>query len=360
MTLDSIINEINNAKTLVILTHMNPDGDAIGSSLALYCSLLKLKKDVDVIVPEHSSIYNFLPRINDLKKEPTKEQYDIAIALDCGDIKRLNGFSESFENAKCKISIDHHEINTMFADYNFVNPASPACAQILIENMRREGYEMQVSKPEVIVKEIDGVKCEPYEDLQLEVPEENVGPVIEALGVEIDNEIGTCLLTGILTDTGGFKYPATSAETFEFTAELLRKGVKVSDIYKRVLQTISKKSFELRKVAINRLELLENGKIAFTYITNKDMETVEAEEGDHEGIVDIGRDIEGVEVSIFLKETEDGTYKISLRSNEYVNVADIALLFNGGGHIRAAGGSITGTIEQSKERLVAECKKHLK
>ena len=317
MTLDSIINEINNAKTLVILTHMNPDGDAIGSSLALYCSLLKLKKDVDVIVPEHSSIYNFLPRINDLKKEPTKEQYDIAIALDCGDIKRLNGFSESFENAKCKISIDHHEINTMFADYNFANPASPACAQILIT-------------------------------------------VIEALGVEIDNEIGTCLLTGILTDTGGFKYPATSAETFEFTAELLRKGVKVSDIYKRVLQTISKKSFELRKVAINRLELLENGKIAFTYITNKDMETVEAEEGDHEGIVDIGRDIEGVEVSIFLKETEDGTYKISLRSNEYVNVADIALLFNGGGHIRAAGGSITGTIEQSKERLVAECKKHLK
>lgn len=317
MTLDSIINEINNAKTLVILTHMNPDGDAIGSSLALYCSLLKLKKDVDVIVPEHSSIYNFLPRINDLKKEPTKEQYDIAIALDCGDIKRLNGFSESFENAKCKISIDHHEINTMFADYNFVNPASPACAQILIT-------------------------------------------VIEALGVEIDNEIGICLLTGILTDTGGFKYPATSAETFEFTAELLRKGVKVSDIYKRVLQTISKKSFELRKVAINRLELLENGKIAFTYITNKDMETVEAEEGDHEGIVDIGRDIEGVEVSIFLKETEDGTYKISLRSNEYVNVADIALLFNGGGHIRAAGGSITGTIEQSKERLVAECKKHLK
>lgn len=317
MTLDSIINEINNAKTLVILTHMNPDGDAIGSSLALYCSLLKLKKDVDVIVPEHSSIYNFLPRINDLKKEPTKEQYDIAIALDCGDIKRLNGFSESFENAKCKISIDHHEINTMFADYNFVNPASPACAQILIT-------------------------------------------VIEALGVEIDNEIGICLLTGILTDTGGFKYPATSAETFEFTAELLRKGVKVSDIYKRVLQTISKKRFELRKVAINRLELLENGKIAFTYITNKDMETVEAEEGDHEGIVDIGRDIEGVEVSIFLKETEDGTYKISLRSNEYVNVADIALLFNGGGHIRAAGGSITGTIEQSKERLVAECKKHLK
>ena len=317
MTLDSIINEINNAKTLVILTHMNPDGDAIGSSLALYCSLLKLKKDVDVIVPEHSSIYNFLPRINDLKKEPTKEQYDIAIALDCGDIKRLNGFSESFENAKCKISIDHHEINTMFADYNFVNPASPACAQISIT-------------------------------------------VIEALGVEIDNEIGTCLLTGTLTDTGGFKYPATSAETFEFTAELLRKGVKVSDIYKRVLQTISKKSFELRKVAINRLELLENGKIAFTYITNKDMETVEAEEGDHEGIVDIGRDIEGVEVSIFLKETEDGTYKISLRSNEYVNVADIALLFNGGGHIRAAGGSITGTIEQSKERLVAECKKHLK
>ena len=317
MTLDNIISEIKKAKTILILTHINPDGDAIGSSLALYNSLIKLSKKVDVVIPEHSRVYDFLPGIETLKNEAEEEMYDLAIALDCGDIKRLNGFSKKFEDAKTKISIDHHGINTMFADYNFVNPTAPACAQILIT-------------------------------------------VIEALGIEIDKEIGTCLLTGILTDTGGFKYPATSAETFEFTAELLNKGINVSEIYKRVLQTMSKTSFKLRKIAINRLELLENEKIAFTYITKKDLEEVGAEEGDHEGIVDIGRDIEGVEISIFLKEAEDNHFKISLRSNNYVNVADICLMFNGGGHIRASGGIIAGPIEKAKERILIECKKHLK
>lgn len=316
MTLDSIIHEIKNAESIIILTHEHPDGDAIGSSLALYSALKKLGKTADVVISEYNRVFDFLPNIDVLKKEPSLEKYDLAIALDSGDIKRLNGFSGSFENAKSKISIDHHGINTMFADLNFVNPMAPACAQILIT-------------------------------------------VIEALGVEIDKEIGTCLLTGIITDTGGFKYPATSAETFEFTAELLNLGINVSEIYKRVLQTVSKNSFNLRKIAINRLELLENEKIAFTYITKKDMEEINAEEGDHEGIVEIGRDIEGVEISIFLKEVEENNYKISLRSNTYVNVADICLMFNGGGHIRAAGGSINGTIEQAKEKLISECKKHL-
>lgn len=317
MTLDNIVEEIKKANDIIILTHVNPDGDAIGSSLAMYAALKKIGKEADVVIPEHSRIYNFLPNIEKLKKVPSKGKYDLAISLDCGDAKRLNGFSESFENAECRISIDHHGVNTMFADYNFVNPMAPACAQILIM-------------------------------------------VIQALGVEIDQEIGTCLLTGIITDTGGFKYPATSAETFEFTAELLNLGINVSDIYKRVLQTISKSSFLLRKEAINRLELLENDKIAFTYITKKDLEEVNAEEGDHEGIVEIGRDIEGVEISIFLKEEQENYFKISLRSNSYVNVADICLMFNGGGHVRAAGGSITGTVEQVKEKLVSECKKHLK
>lgn len=317
MTLDNIIEEIKKAENILILTHMNPDGDAIGSSLAMYAALKKIGKEADVVIPEYSRIYNFLPNIEKLQKEAPKEKYDLAISLDCGDIKRLNGFSESYENAECKISIDHHGVNTMFADYNFVNPTAPACAQILIM-------------------------------------------VIEALGVEIDKEIGTCLLTGIITDTGGFKYPATSAETFEFTAELLNLGINVSEIYKRVLQTMSKPSFMLRKKAINRLELLENEKIAFTYITKSDLEEAGAEEGDHEGIVEIGRDIEGVEISIFLKEETENNFKISLRSNSYVNVADICLMFNGGGHIRAAGGSVSGTVEQAKEKLILECKKHLK
>ena len=312
MTLDNIIEEINNAESIVIL----PDGDAIGSSLALYNGLKQIGKNADLIIPEFPQTFEFLKNSKEVKKEGKTEKYDLAIALDCGDIKRLDGFAKYFEDANVRISIDHHSANTMFADYNFVNPMAPACCQILVT-------------------------------------------VLEALGIEIDKEIGTCLLTGIITDTGGFKYSGVTAETFEFTAELLNKGVNVSNIYKRVLQTLSKPSFELRRRAMNRLEFLEEGKIAFTYTTLKDEEETMAGSNSHDGIVEIGRDIEGVEISIFLREKEDG-YKISLRSNEYVNVSDICLMFSGGGHIRAAGGSINLPFEQAKQKVIDECKKYLK
>lgn len=316
MTLDNIIEEIYKAKNIVILTHEMPDGDAIGSSLALYAGLKQLGKDTDVVIPEYSKTFEFLPNSCEIKKEGRNEVYDLAIALDCGDIKRLNGFAKYFEDANTKISIDHHSSNTMFADYNFVNPTAPACAQILVI-------------------------------------------VLEALGIIIDKEIGTCLLTGIITDTGGFKYKGVTAETFEFVAELLNRGVNVSDVYKKVLQTISKTRFELTRIATNRLEFLEDGKITFTYITKEDEQKLGAGINDHDGIVERGRDIEGVEVSIFLRETDNG-YKISLRSNEYVNVSDICLMFGGGGHVRAAGGNINLPFEQAKAKIVEECRKHLR
>lgn len=205
----------------------------------------------------------------------------------------------------------------MFADYNYVNPASPACAQILII-------------------------------------------VLEALNIKITKEIGECLLTGIITDTGGFKYQGVSAETFQFVAWLLQTGVNVSDVYKKAFQIRTRSSFELAKIAMNRLEFLEDGKIAFTYITKQDEENANAEPGDHEGIVEEGRDVEGVEVSVFLRQREDKTYKVSLRSNDYVNVSDVALVFGGGGHVKAAGCKISGTPEQIKSTLVGIIKKYLK
>lgn len=316
MTLDSIKEAIEKSKNIVILTHDVPDGDAIGSSLSMYLGLKQLGKKADVIIPKYSKTFSILPGIDEVKEEGNKEPYDLAIALDCGDIKRLNGFANYFEDAKTKISIDHHGINTMFGDYNFVDPTAPACCQILIT-------------------------------------------VLKALNIEITKEIGTCLLTGIITDTGGFKYPGVKAETFEFVAELLNDGVNVSEIYKHVLQTISIEKFNLRKIAMNRIELLEDGKISFTYITEEDEKKAGTE--DHDGIVEIGRDIEGVEISIFLRETEKDNYKLSLRSNDYANVADISLLFNGGGHIRAAGGVINNMpLEKAKEKIVTECKKHLR
>lgn len=316
MTIDNIKEEINKAKDIVILTHESPDGDAVGSALAMYLTLQKMNKNVDVIIPEYSNVFSFLPGAEQIKKEGKEEPYDLAISVDVTGIKRLNGFSKYFENAKTKIQIDHHEVNDMFADYNFVNPASPACAQILIL-------------------------------------------VIEQLGIEIDKQIGTCLLTGIITDTGGFKYEGVSAETFEFASWLLNKGVNVSDIYKRVLQVKTRANFELRKLIMDRMEFICDNKVTFSYMKLEDEEKVNAMPGDHEGLVEVGRDIEGVEVSIFIREIENG-YKVSLRSNNYVNVSDVALPFHGGGHIRAAGCTIQGDLQQVKTKIVNEVFKYIK
>ena len=316
-TLDNIVEEIKKAESIVLLTHETPDGDAIGSSLAMYNALKQIGKKVDIIIPECPRNFEFLAGATEIKKEGKTDNYDLAIALDCATIDRLNGWKNYFDEANVTINIDHHTKNGMFADYNYVNPASPACAQILII-------------------------------------------VLEALNIKITKEIGECLLTGIITDTGGFKYQGVSTETFQFVAWLLQTGVNVSDVYKKAFQIRTRSSFELAKIAINRLEFLEDGKIAFTYITKQDEADVNAEPGDHEGIVEKGRDIEGVEVSVFLRQKEEKTYKISLRSNDYVNVSDVALVFGGGGHVKAAGCKISGTPEQIKSTLVSIIRKYLK
>ncbi|MCR5147031.1 MAG: bifunctional oligoribonuclease/PAP phosphatase NrnA [Clostridia bacterium] len=319
MTLDDILEEINKAESIVILTHENPDGDAVGSSLALYNALKNYgKQNVDVIIPEYSRCFEFLPGTNIIKKESDVEHYDLAISVDTATIKMLNGWAKYFDNAKTSIVIDHHGTNTMYGDLNFVNPDSPACAQILLVLF---GY----------------------------------------YNMEITKEIGTCILTGIITDTGGFKYQGTNVETFEFVAELLNKGVNVSKIYRRVLETTTRTSFELRRIAESRLEFLFDNKATFTYITLDDEDKVKSETGDHEGIVNIGKCIEGVEVSVFIRELRDGKgWKVSLRSNEYVNVSDVALLFGGGGHPRAAGCNMQGDLQHVRDKIMNEVRACLK
>ena len=204
----------------------------------------------------------------------------------------------------------------MFGDLNYVNPDAPACAQILIV-------------------------------------------MFEYFGFEITKDIATCIITGIITDTGGFAYSGVTAETFEFAASLLKRGVNVSDVYKRVLQTTTKPCFELTRIALNRLEFLENGKISFTYITEEDMQKANAETGDHEGIVTIGRNVEGVEVSVFARQIDEG-WRLSLRSNDYVNVSDVCIMFGGGGHPKAAGATLTGSIDEVKDKILAQIKRYIR
>jgi len=317
MTLDEILEEIKKAGSIVILTHETPDGDAIGSSLGMLLALEKLGKNADLIMSKYAKTFNFLPKVDEIKAESDIKGYDLAISLDCATFKRLDN-REYFENAKKTIVIDHHGSNNMYGDINYVNPVAPACSEILLA-------------------------------------------ILSYYEIEIDVKIGTCLMTGIITDTGGLQYPATTADTFEYAAELLRKGVDIADICKRTLQTKTKANFELQKRVMDRLELLEDGKVAFSYIDQKDLDEVNAEEGDHEGLVNIGRSIEGVEVSIFIRQKDnEEIYKVSMRSGSYVNVSDVCLMFSGGGHPRAAGATIQGNVEQVKEKLLKEVRKYLK
>jgi phosphoesterase RecJ-like protein len=317
MTLDEILKEIKNAETFVILAHESPDGDAIGSSLAMCLALQNMGKTAEVVMKEYPANFKFLPGVENIKTEGSLEEYDMAIVVDCPDLKRVNSiYHKYFENAKVKVEFDHHGKNAMFGDYNIVDQVSPACAQILVSSF-------------------------------------------QYLQIEITKDIATCLLTGIITDTGGFKNSGITAETFEFAAWALTKGVNVSKIYRQSMMIITKSKFEIQKIAMDRLEFFADGKIAFTYITKEDDSKVDMQAGDHDGIVEIGRNIKGVEISIFLYEKEKG-FKVSLRSNDYVDVSEICMIFGGGGHVKAAGATINMNLEDAKKIIISEATKHLK
>ena len=317
MTLDDILVEIKNAQTVVIMAHEAPDGDAIGSSLAMCLALKNMGKDVTVLMKDFPENFSYLPGREFIKEESEKSNYDLAVVMDCPNIKRVKEeFIPYFENAKVKVQFDHHNKNDMFGDYNVVNHVAPAASQILVSSF-------------------------------------------EYLGIEITKEIGECLLTGVITDTNGFRNSNVTVEAFDFASWCLEKGIDLPKIYKFSMMTMTKSKFEAQKLAMNRLEFFEDGKIAFTYMTKEDDEAVGLKAGEHDGIVEIGKAIEGVEVSIFIYEKEVG-YKASLRSNEYVNVSDVCLTFGGGGHIKAAGTNMNMPFEEAKKAIIAEVAKHLK
>lgn len=192
MTLDEILKEIKNAQTIVILTHEVPDGDAMGSALAMKLALESLGKKSHVIIPEYPKMFDYLPNITEIKIDSEIEKYDLAISVDCANFKRM-ARNEYFENAKKTIVIDHHGSNSMYGDINYVNPVAPACCEILVG-------------------------------------------MAQYLNIEMTKEMGTCIMTGMITDTGGFRYIGVTQDTFEYAADLIRVGVNVPEIYKRTMR----------------------------------------------------------------------------------------------------------------------------
>lgn len=314
--LDDIKEKIENAESILIITHENPDGDAIGSSLGFMHGLKKLEKSVDVFIPKGNPSYSFLPGYQDIKNSlESTDKYDLCVALDSSNLDILGEGKIWFEKIKNTLVIDHHITNQNYGDANYVNAvASSTCQNIIV--------------------------------------------VLASLGVAINKDMATCIYSGMLTDTGGFRYNV-QPETFEFAGMLLETGIDIAKIYRNLFDLTTTPRLKLLSRALSRLELFEDNKIAFTYVTATDATDFGIQEGDYEGIVNNGRNIDGVEVSVFIRE-KNGKYKVSLRSNDYVDVSRIAVKYGGGGHVRASGFELSMSFEQAKEIVISELREQLK
>lgn len=298
---------IDNSKKIYIVAHVNPDGDAIGSTFAVYFALKKLGKDVHVVMPSFSEVFEFLPGVES-RVDNIEEDYDLLIALDSSDYTRLAISEEEYNRAKKVIMLDHHQISQPYGDFRYINDQKSSASEIAFL-------------------------------------------FIKSLEVEIDENIATLLYTGIMTDTGSFNYSNATPDTFRVVAELLENGAKAVDVCKRLNDTMKEAKLKLLAKAIDNMEVFYNGKMRFTYISYEEIEGLGIHDEDAEGMTNYLRAVEGTEVAVYVRGKSDGTYKVSMRSNDGVDVSKIAISFGGGGHPRAAGYTMTD-IQKDKEKLI--------
>ncbi|HHU90747.1 MAG TPA: bifunctional oligoribonuclease/PAP phosphatase NrnA [Clostridiaceae bacterium] len=309
-TLQKISEHLMDSEDVVLLPHINADGDALGAALALGLALSDMGKNVDILLEEEvPSNLDFLPGQELIKTTP-KDRYTTAVNIDNGDISRLGKREPYFWDAKIRLSIDHHATNRVEAHYSYVNIKSSATGEIV--------YDL----------------------------------ILNYFKRNLNKDISICLYTAIVTDTGGFRYTNTTPETLMICADLMRYEIDFPYVIKKVFDMISYTKLYLMKKTINSLRLLENGKLAVSYLTYEDIQNYNVKNDDFEGLVNIGRNLEGVEVSVFLREDEEGNFRGNLRSNNYVDVSEIAEKFDGGGHKRAAGFNSTGPREKLIEKLI--------
>ena len=312
MSFDKIKNIIDQNDTFAIIPHKNPDGDAIGSSLALAYALKKLGKKSKILVSG-----DFPKNLNDIWTDDythikLKEPY-AAIVLDCASFDRFDeNEKEIFINAKDTALIDHHVTNEGFADANYIDAKSAATGEIMYDFLYNE------------------------------------------LKVEFDLQLAKYIYCALVCDTGSFKYSNTTSKTLLVASKLLEYGIDPSYFSQKILDQRSKKQIIAMKECINNLSFYFDGKVCVSYITYDFVEKNGLDFDDTDFFVSFPRDIENVEVGIYLKVRSENEIKVSLRSNSYVDVSRVANEFGGGGHIRAAGCSILDKSVDDAIKIILE------
>lgn len=317
--LHKIFDEINNSKKILIVSHVNPDGDTLGTMCALK---LYLKDKADTLVQTSASVgipdtYKFLPQIALSRNlDNVQNVYDLVITVDVASIDRITGNARNiFDNVKMTINIDHHKTNNGYAKLNWVVGNASSAGEVL--------YDIFKSK-----------------------------------NILVSKEMADCLYVSILTDTGGFRYENTSSKTLKIASELIELGANNADLAKKCYNNKPKNMILFQSAVISKTKFLFNNKVAIAAISQEDYKKFDAKNEYTEGIAETLRTIKSVEISAVLKENDNGHTKVSLRSDN-VDVCEVVKKFNGGGHIHAAGCTIKASINQAAELLVCEIEKCL-
>ena len=311
--LESMIQE---ASSIAILGHIHPDGDCLGSSLGLWNYLRREYPQIHAVVylEEASRKFSYMSGFDKIRSHVDDETYDLCICLDCGSEDRLGEFLPYLKSAKKSLCLDHHIPNTRYAQVNLVADGASSACEVLYEQLRPEA---------------------------------------------IDQTVAECLYTGIVHDTGVFKFSSTSARTMEIAGKLMEKGIDFGEI---IDGSFYRKTYVQNQIlgrALLESITFMDGKCIFSAIKKKDMDFYGVTSKDLDGIIDQLRLTEGVECALFLYETGPQQYKVSMRSQHVVDVSRIAAYFGGGGHVRAAGCTMNGSIHDVINNLAGHIAKEL-
>ena len=317
--MDQIIQHIKDAQHILIVSHAEPDGDSVGSLVALGLALAKLDKKITMYNPSPiPAVYRFLPGAGRIVRQIKKaDTYDLAIVLDCGDLVRVGETSAEVGRIPILINIDHHVSNTGFGHIQLIDTTACATAEIVYR-------------------------------------------LINALEIPFDQAIATSIYTGILTDTGSFRFSNTNRAAFAISKAMTDAGVEPHKVAQRVFGTYSLGRIKLLNMALNSIEISDNGKLSMMTVTRSMLNTTGTNTEDLDGMINYARRIQDVKVAALIHEIKNGggkfanmnRYHVSLRSESSVDVAKIASKFGGGGHTSAAGFQIESTLVALKTKII--------
>ncbi|MEZ0535802.1 bifunctional oligoribonuclease/PAP phosphatase NrnA [Caldicellulosiruptoraceae bacterium PP1] len=306
---NKIIKMILDSSQIVITSHENPDGDCIGSMLALYIALKKKGKHVRMILKDNvPANLSFLPYTEEIEiVREVKETFELLVLIDTGELERT-GIFDIDKAYKKLINIDHHATSTGLGDLYYINPSAAASGEIIYQ-------------------------------------------LVKLMGIDTDKDIGTCLYTALFTDTGGFRFSNTTSITHQIAGDLINMGIDFVTIANKVYDEMSLNKFKLLRDVLGTIELFDNNKIAFLTVSSEMFSKNGAKREDTENMINFAKNINTVEIAaIFIEESDK--IKVSLRSKNILDVSKIAKYFGGGGHEKAAGYSTNKKIEDAKKDLL--------